>query len=155
MSYTGEPGQDLHIHAAPGLPDGLTIRKEELVEHFSRSTGPGGQGVDTTSAKVELRFDVERSHSLGIHRVTVAEYLTPRLHHGVLVIQAHEHRSQWENRLAARERLVHLVLEALEPEPPDRWPGAPSAASDDDRIAHKKEHARTKALRATVHPDEE
>lgn len=156
MTFSGDPGQDLRINPAPGVPNGLLIHEEELHEHFSRSTGPGGQGVDTTSAKVELHFDVTTSRSLGAdRRRQVAEYLSPRLHHGALVIQAHEHRSQWENRLAARERLVHLLLEALEPAPPERWPGGPSHESDDARIASKKEHARTKALRATVLPDEE
>ena len=155
-TYTGHPGEDLFIHPAPGLPDGLRVHEEDLQEHFSRSTGPGGQGVDTTSAKVELRFDVPEARSLSAdQRRQVEEYLSPRLHHGVLLIQAHEHRSQWENRVAARERLVHLLREALEPAPPERWPGAPSHESDDARIASKKEHARTKSLRAPVLPDEE
>ncbi|MGN6635007.1 MAG: alternative ribosome rescue aminoacyl-tRNA hydrolase ArfB [Oryzihumus sp.] len=155
-TYTGHPGEDLFIHPAPGLPAGLRVHGEDLPEHFSRSTGPSGQGVDTTSAKVELRFDVPVSRSLSAdQRRQVEEYLSPRLHHGVLVIQAHEHRSQWENRMAAWERLVHLLRESLEPAPPERWPGAPSHGSDDARIASKKEHARTKALRAPVLPDEE
>ena len=60
------PGRDLAVPPGPGLPDGLVIPAAELVERFSRSSGPGGQSVNTADSRVELEYDV--ASSVGAHR---------------------------------------------------------------------------------------
>ena len=155
-TYSGEPGEDLWIAPAPGLDKGLHIHEGELPEHFSRSSGPGGQGVDTTSAKVELRYDIGATKAMtSEQRIQALEYLSPVLAQGELIIQAREHRSQWQNRLAARERLVEHLLEALSPLPPERRATTRTETSNEERIATKKEHGRTKVQRARVDEEEE
>src|SRR5258708_26879752 len=95
----------------------LVIPANELSERFSRSSGPGGQGVNTTDSRVELSFDVARSPSLPEHqRARALARLRGRLVDGVLTIVASEHRSQRRNRDAARERLVALLQAALAPD---------------------------------------
>ena len=93
---------DLVLPPGRGLPAGLTIPAAELVERFSRSSGPGGQGVNTTDSRVELRFDVGRSSALTeLQRHRVLAQLAPRLVDGVLSIAASEHRScarRWHRR---------------------------------------------------------
>lgn len=99
------------------LADGTTIAADELEVSFARSGGPGGQHVNTSATKVELRFDVAGSRSLDPaqkDRVTAA--LASRLTaDGVLVLQAGEFRSQARNREAAVGRLGNLLDEALRP----------------------------------------
>src|SRR5690348_5655896 len=112
------------------MPDGLMIPSAELVERFSRSSGPGGQGVNTTDSKVELRWDVAASSALGdAQRAGVLERLAGRLVDGVLTVVASEHRSQLQNRNAARARLAMLLTDALAPPPPARRPTRPSKAA--------------------------
>ena len=55
---------DLVVPPGPGLPQGLVIPAEELSERFSRASGPGGQGVNTTDSRVQLSFDVTTATSL-------------------------------------------------------------------------------------------
>ena len=59
-----DPGGDLLVRPGPGIPQGLVLPAADLVERFSRSSGPGGQGVNTTDSRAELRFDVRRSAGL-------------------------------------------------------------------------------------------
>ena len=93
-------------------PDGLRISRSvvvperELSERFSRSSGPGGQGVNTADSRVELSFDVARSPSLPeTTRARMLTRLEGRLVDGVVTVAASEHRAQLANRRAARERL--------------------------------------------------
>jgi len=99
------------------LADGTTIAADELDVSFVRAGGPGGQHVNTSATKVELRFDVPGSGSLDRaqkDRITAA--LASRLTgDGVLVLQAGEFRSQARNREAAVGRLRNLLDEALRP----------------------------------------
>jgi ribosome-associated protein len=139
---------DLVLRPARGLPDGLVIPDAELVERFSRSSGPGGQGVNTTDSRVELRWDVARSAALSEQqRAQVLARLAARVDDGVLVIAASEHRSQWQNRTAARTRLVALLRDALEPPSPARRATRPSRAAQQRRVDAKRRRGEVKANR--------
>jgi ribosome-associated protein len=107
---------------------GLLLPADELVERFSRSSGPGGQSVNTTDSRVELRFDVAGSRALPASvKDRLQRRLAARLVDGAIVVVASEHRSQLRNREAARARLAALLRSALVPPPPNSgWP--PSAA---------------------------
>lgn len=141
-----EPGSDLLVPPGPGLPEGLLIPAHELVEQFSRSSGPGGQSVNTTDSKVELRYDVAASGALDDQqRARALARLGP-----VVVITASEHRSQHRNRVAARVRLVERVRRALAPPPLTRVPTKPSRAAQRRRVDSKVRRGRTKALRGRV-----
>jgi ribosome-associated protein len=132
---------DLRVPPGPGLPEGLVIPAAELVERFSRSSGPGGQHVNTTDTRVELVYDGATSSVL-----TVSEQARV----GLLRVVATDHRSQHRNRAAARERLATLVREALAPPPAPRVPTKPSKSSRRRRMEAKKRRGQTKALRGRV-----
>lgn len=140
---------DLQIPAGPGIPTGLVIAGAELTERFSRSSGPGGQSVNTADSRVELEFDVARSAALtDAQRRRVLRRLDSRLHSdGRLSVVAAEHRSQYRNRQAARQRLAELLRAALAPPPPPRRPTRPSRASVRRRLEGKRHRAQLKAMR--------
>lgn len=126
----------------------VLIPERELRWRFSRSSGPGGQSVNTADSRVELSFDVASSPSLGpTQRVRALARLGPRLVDGVLTIVASEHRSQLRNREAARERLAQSLAAAIKPPPRPRRPTRPTKASVERRIAEKRRRAQTKRLR--------
>jgi ribosome-associated protein len=125
------PGRDLAISPGPGLPSGLVIPAAELVERFSRSSGPGGQSVNTADSRALAN-------------------LASRLVDGRLVVDASEHRSQHRNRVAARERLADLLRSALAPPPPPRRPTRPSRRARQRRLDAKRQRGETKALRGRV-----
>jgi ribosome-associated protein len=141
-----EPGSDLLVPPGPGLPGGLVIPAHELVEQFSRSSGPGGQSVNTTDSRVELRYDLARSVALDEQQRARALGSLG----AVVVITASEHRSQHRNRVAARARLVDRVRRALAPPPLARVPTKPSRAAQRRRVDSKVRRGRTKALRGRV-----
>jgi ribosome-associated protein len=139
---------DLFIRPARGLPAGLWIPDDELVERFSRSSGPGGQSVNTTDSRVALSWDVANSPTLSPdQQMQLLDRLAGRLVDGVLTIVAAEHRSQRQNRTAARIRLQHLVQDALEPPAPPRRATKPSRAARARRVDAKRRHGNLKALR--------
>jgi ribosome-associated protein len=126
----------------------VEIPARELKWRFSRSSGPGGQSVNTADSRVELSFDVARSGALGpVQRARAMERLGSRLVDGVVTIAASEERSQLRNREAARERLAAMLAEALKPPPPRRRPTRPTRAAVERRLADKRRRARTKKLR--------
>ncbi|MDP9091381.1 MAG: aminoacyl-tRNA hydrolase [Actinomycetota bacterium] len=145
---------DLVLRAGRGLPDGLIIPDAELVERFSRSSGPGGQSVNTTDSRVELSWDVGSSGALGEQqRERLLDRLSGRLVDGVLTIAASEHRSQLQNRTAARARLTVLLIDALAPPAPARRPTRPSRAARQRRIDAKKQRGRLKSTRSRPDPE--
>jgi ribosome-associated protein len=145
---------DVVLPPGRGLPRGLVIPDAELVERFSRSSGPGGQGVNTADSRVELRWDIVASTALSeTHRSRLLERLASRLVDGALVIVASEQRAQLQNRTAARARLATLVSQALEPPPPPRRPTKPSRAAQQRRLDEKRQRSRRKAER--TRPDED
>lgn len=120
----------------------------ELGWRFSRSGGPGGQGVNTTDSRVELVVDLRTVSGLtDWQRERVQRRLGGRLVEGVLVIAASETRSQLRNREAARRRLQVLLADALAPDAPNRRPTKPTRGSQRRRVDEKVARGRTKKLR--------
>jgi len=133
---------------------GLVLPGEELVERFSRSSGPGGQSVNTADSRVELRFDLAGSRSLPASvRDRLLRRLSGRLVNGTVVVVASEHRSQLRNREAARSRLAALLRSALAPPPPARRPTRPSHAAREERLAAKRRRSQAKRRRAAPPED--
>ena len=134
---------DLPIDATAVL-----IPAAELRWRFSRASGPGGQGVNTTDSRVELVFDLASSPSVPepLRRRALAR-LRGRLTGGELVVVAMEHRSQWRNRQAARQRLAKLLAGALAPPPPPRRPTRPTRASQRRRLESKRQRSSLKTDR--------
>jgi ribosome-associated protein len=123
----------------------LVIPAAELRERFSRSSGPGGQSVNTTDSRAELSFDIARSPSLPEReRKRALARLTARLADGVVTVAAETERSQLMNREAARARLAALLREAVAPPPPPRVPTKPSRGARERRLADKRRRAQTK-----------
>ncbi len=123
----------------------LVIPTGELSERFSRSSGPGGQGVNTADSRVELSFDLARSPSVPTDlRDRMLERLQHRLVAGVLTIAASEQRAQLANREAARLRLVTILRAAAAPPPRKRRPTKPTRGSQERRIAAKKRRGEVK-----------
>lgn len=128
--------------------DRLVIPGGELNWRFSRSSGPGGQGVNTTDSRAELSWDLAGTTLLPEKvKQRAVERLASRLVDGTLTVTASEHRAQLANREAARERLAALLREAMAPPPPPRRATRPSRASKERRIAEKKRRGETKRLR--------
>lgn len=124
---------------------GLVIPEGELNWRFSRSSGPGGQGVNTTDSRVELSWDLVASGVLSdALKARAVERLGGRLVDGVLTITASEHRSQLRNREAAQARLAARVAEAIAAPPRSRRPTKPSRGSVERRIAEKKRRGQIK-----------
>ena len=131
----------------------VLIPERELRWRFSRSSGPGGQSVNTADSRVELSFDVARSSALGpVQRSRALERLSRRLVDGVLTVTASAERSQMQNRQAARERLAAVVAKAIAPPPAKRRPTKPSKGAIERRLESKRRRSRTKRLRR---PDDE
>jgi ribosome-associated protein len=134
----------------------VVIPERELAWRFSRSSGPGGQSVNTADSRVELSVDVARTTALGpVQRARVLERLSRRLVDGVLTVKASEHRSQLRNREAALERMAQTLAGALAPPPPRRRPTRPTRGAVERRLADKKRRARTKRLRRSEPKSEE
>ena len=126
----------------------VTIPEKDLRWRFSRSSGPGGQSVNTADSRVQLSIDLGTTTAFGpVQRARVLERLGDRLTDGVLTIAAQEERSQLRNREAAEARLKELLTEALAPPPRKRRPTKPGARAVERRIAAKKRRGRIKALR--------
>ncbi|WP_235780519.1 alternative ribosome rescue aminoacyl-tRNA hydrolase ArfB [Sinomonas notoginsengisoli] len=147
------PGGDLRLPPQPGARHGMVIPAVELVERFSRSSGPGGQGVNTTDSRVELLFDPGASIAFSDgQRERVLTRLAGRLVGGRLSIVASGERSQLRNREAARERLVDLLAEALLPPGPNRRATRPTRGSQARRLESKKRRGEIKSARRRIPP---
>ncbi|MET0297387.1 MAG: alternative ribosome rescue aminoacyl-tRNA hydrolase ArfB [Microbacterium sp.] len=134
----------------PGLrvSDAVTIPESELSWRFSRSSGPGGQGVNTADSRVELLWDAAGSSALSpVQRERLLDRLAGRLVGGVLTIAASEHRAQLRNRDAARARLAAIVADAIRPPAPKRRPTTPSRGSKERRLKAKQRRTDVKRLR--------
>ena len=128
----------------------LAVPASELHERFSRSSGPGGQGVNTADSRVELSVRVLEIPGLTEHQqARLADRLGARLVDGVLTIAASEHRQQLRNREAARARLAMAVGQALAPPAPPRRKTKPTRGSKERRITAKKQRGQLKKQRGT------
>ncbi|WP_154096939.1 alternative ribosome rescue aminoacyl-tRNA hydrolase ArfB [Microbacterium testaceum] len=135
-------GSDVRVSAA------LVIPAAELSWRFSRSSGPGGQGVNTADSRVELMWDAAASAVLSrVQRERVLERLGDRLVDGVLTIAASEHRAQLRNRDAARARLAALVADAVRPPAPPRRATKPTRGSKERRLQAKQRRTDVKKMR--------
>lgn len=133
----------------------LVIAGDELHERFSRSSGPGGQSVNTSDSRVELSFDLSRSRSLPAWlRERMRERLSSRLVGGVLTVVAAEHRSQLANRNAARRRMADLLAAAAAPPAPARHPTRPTRWARENRLSEKRRRGEIKRGRSGGYGDE-
>jgi len=145
---TGRVPGPLRVTAAWSVPD------VELSWRFSRSSGPGGQSVNTTDSRAELSYDVARSPSLPEHlRARALARLAHRLSGGVLTVAAGEHRSQLQNRDAAQRRMAQLLREAVAPPAKVRRPTRPTRGSQERRLAGKKRRSDVKRGRGDASDD--
>lgn len=126
----------------------LVIPASELSERFSRSSGHGGQSVNTTDSRAELSFDVQQSPSLPdwARRRALAR-LSGRLAGGVLTVASSGERSQLMNREDARARLAAIMREALAPPKPPRVPTKPGRGARERRMDDKRRRSQTKRNR--------
>src|SRR5260370_33582675 len=126
----------------------LLIPGSELHERFSRSSGPGGQSVNTADSRVELSFDVEHSSALPEWaRARAVERLAGRLAGGVLTVAASEQRSQLANRQAARARMAALLRAAVSPPQRARGPTRPGRGANERRLEAKRTRSAIKRAR--------
>jgi ribosome-associated protein len=123
----------------------LVIPGSELRERFSRSSGPGGQSVNTADSRVELSFDVGRSVALPEWaRDRITERMAGRLVGGVLTVAASEQRSQLANRQGARARLASLLRDAVAPPQRPRVPTRPGRGANERRLEGKRQRSAVK-----------
>jgi len=128
----------------------LVIPEHELDERFVRASGPGGQNVNKVSTAVELRFNVAASSLPEDVKARLAALAGKKLSaDGVLLIDSREHRTQAQNRAAARARLAALLQQASL-RPKKRRKTKPSRAARERRLVSKVQRSRVKAHRAAV-----
>ena len=133
----------------------VVVPARELKWRFSRSSGPGGQSVNTADSRVELSLDLTTTTALGpIQRARALERLGKRLVDGLLTVTASEHRSQLRNREAALQRLRDLLGAAIGPPPPKRRPTKATKGAIERRLAEKRRRARIKRLRRADDSDD-
>ncbi len=133
----------LDIGASRPLPP------SELEFRATRSGGPGGQHVNTSSTRVELVFDLAGSPTLTeSERALARRRLRTRIDgEGRLRVVAQDERSQRRNRQLATERFCAIMRDALAPPPPPRRPTRPTRAATKERLEGKRRDAVRKRLR--------
>ncbi|MCX4394979.1 MULTISPECIES: alternative ribosome rescue aminoacyl-tRNA hydrolase ArfB [unclassified Streptomyces] len=128
----------------------VSLPEAELMWRFSRSSGPGGQHVNTSDSQVELRFDLAATESLPeVWKERALQRLEGRLVGGVLSVRASEHRSQWRNRETALVRLASLLAEATAPPPRPRRKTRIPRGINERRLREKKQRGETKRGRSS------
>ena len=129
--------------------DRLIIPSRDLRWRFSRSSGPGGQGVNTTDSRVELVLDIAGCSCLGpFRRARLLEHFQTRLVEGCLRVVVAEERSQWQNRQKALHRMADLLRQGLQPPPPSRKSTRPGRGAVKRRLEAKKKRSDLKRQRS-------
>jgi ribosome-associated protein len=129
----------------------VVVPPHELQWRFSRASGPGGQGVNTTDSRVELSLDITASTAFSpMMRERALSRLAGRLVDGVLTITASEHRSQLRNRQAALARLAETLRTAVAPPAAPRRPTRPTKAAQERRLAAKRRRSNIKRGRGAT-----
>jgi ribosome-associated protein len=132
----------------------LAIPERELHERFVRASGPGGQNVNKVATAVELRFDVPTSALPDDVKARLIALAGRRISvEGVLLIDSREHRTQAQNRSAARDRLAALIAQAAK-RPKSRRKTRPSRAAKERRLEAKGQRSHIKARRGRVRGEE-
>ncbi len=132
----------------------VVVPAADLEMRVARSSGPGGQGVNTTDSKVELRLDLDGTEAFSdVEKARIREALGNRVtNDGVLILQANEHRSQHRNREAVRGRMANLLRDAIQP-PKRRKATKPSRAAKRRRLDAKRHRGEVKKLRKSPRPE--
>jgi ribosome-associated protein len=140
----------LDIGASRPLPE------SELEFRATRSGGPGGQHVNTSSTRVELIFDLDGSPTLtGAERALARQRLRRRLDaDGRVRVVAQDERSQYRNRRLATERFCELMRAALRPPPPPRRPTTPTRAAREERLEGKRREGTRTRMRRPPQPED-
>ena len=129
----------------------LTVPAKALGWNFTRSSGPGGQGVNTTDSRVELSVHLPALTDWPEHiRAAAERRLTGRLVDGTITVTASEHRQQVRNREAARVRMAAILRAAVAPDGPPRRPTRPSAGARQRRLDSKRRRSEIKQNRRRV-----
>lgn len=129
------------------ITNAITLDERDVVERFVRASGPGGQNVNKVATAVELRFNVAQSAlPFDVKERLIALAGKKMTTDGFLLIDSREHRTQAQNRAAARARLIALLQQATR-KPKKRKPTKPGAGARETRIASKKKRGETKRLR--------